>query len=109
MGMKICIYEDGGVSNLAPLSLTRPAFDLRCGTGSLLERHKRYFAGADLGVQVRPALADLTRLAHPDLPVNNAQWLHHGQEVLFVNARWLAPAQPPESFKRCGVGLVGDQ
>ena len=107
--MKICIYEDTGVANLAPLSLTRAAFDLRCGTGTLLDRHKRYFAGADVGVQVRPALLDLARLAHPDLPVNNPKWLLGGEDVVFVNARWLAPVDAPESFKCCGVGVVGDQ
>ena len=106
--MKICIYEDDGVGNLAPLTLTRPAFDLRCGTGTLLDRQRRYFSGADIGVQVRPGLADLTRLTHPDLPVNDAQWLR-GTDVVFVNCRWLAPATPPTSFPKCGTGLIGDQ
>jgi UDP-N-acetylglucosamine diphosphorylase/glucosamine-1-phosphate N-acetyltransferase len=107
--MKVCVYEDAGVHNLSPLTLTRPAFELRCGTGTLLERQRRYFGGADLGVQVRPELAALTRLMHPDLPVNDATWLRGGGDVVFVNARWLAPAASPGSFKRCGVGLVGEQ
>src|SRR5437764_399785 len=107
--MKICIYEDAGVGGLTPLSLTRPAFDLRCGTGTLLERHKRYFTGADVGVQVRPGLIELTRLLHAGLPVNDPKWLHSGADVVFVNARWLAPAEPPQTFPRCGTGLVGAQ
>ena len=52
--MRICIFEDGGVPNLAPLSLTRPAFDLRCGTSSLLERQRRYFDATDVAVRHRP-------------------------------------------------------
>ena len=107
--MKICVFEDTGVGNLSPLSLTRPAFDLRCGTGTLLERHKGYFAGAALAVQVRPGLAELTRLAHPGLPVNDATWLAGGEDVIFVNARWLAPAGRPESSRWCGSGVVGEQ
>ena len=39
--MRICVFEDAGVRNLEPLTLTRPAFDLRCGAGTLLERQLR--------------------------------------------------------------------
>ena len=46
--MCLCVYEDVAVSGLDPLSLTRPAFDLRCGAASLLERHARYFAAHDI-------------------------------------------------------------
>jgi UDP-N-acetylglucosamine diphosphorylase/glucosamine-1-phosphate N-acetyltransferase len=89
--------------------LTRPAFDLRCGTGTLLDRQRRYFCGAELGVQVRPALAELTRLAHPDLPVNDASWLQRRGDIVFVNARWLAPVEPLAEFQASGVGIVGDR
>src|SRR5260370_1242934 len=107
--MRICVFEDAGVAGLYPLCLTRPAFDLRCGTGTLLDRQRRYFCGAELGVQVRPALADLTRLAHPDLPVNDAAWLQRRGDVVFVNARWLAPVELLSEFQPSGVGVVGDR
>jgi UDP-N-acetylglucosamine diphosphorylase/glucosamine-1-phosphate N-acetyltransferase len=106
--MRICVFEDAGVAGLYPLSLTRPAFDLRCGTGTLLERQRRYFAGAEVGLQVRPALAELTRLAHPDLPVNDVGWRQRRGETIFVNARWLAPVEEAADLPRSGVGLVGD-
>jgi UDP-N-acetylglucosamine diphosphorylase / glucose-1-phosphate thymidylyltransferase / UDP-N-acetylgalactosamine diphosphorylase / glucosamine-1-phosphate N-acetyltransferase / galactosamine-1-phosphate N-acetyltransferase len=106
--MRICVIEDAGVAGLYPLSMTRPAFDLRCGLGTLLERQRRYFVDADLAVRVRPPLAELTRLAHPGLPVNTAAWLHRGGETVLVNARWLAPVEPVQ-FHPSGVGLVGDQ
>ena len=32
---------DAMVEFLEPIALTRPAFDLRCGAGTLLERHRR--------------------------------------------------------------------
>src|SRR5438105_6904529 len=106
--MRICVVEDAGVAGLYPLSLTRPAFDLRCGTGTLLERQRRYFAGGEFSARVRPGLVELTRLAHPDLAVNTAAWLQRGGSAVLVNARWLPP---PESlrFAPSGVGLVGDQ
>jgi UDP-N-acetylglucosamine diphosphorylase/glucosamine-1-phosphate N-acetyltransferase len=107
--MKICVYEDAGVGNLWPLTLTRPAFDLRCGTGTLLERHKRYFAGAEIGVQVRPELVSLARWMHADLPVNDPDWLRSRGEVVFVNARWLAPTDPPPAGTWCGSDVAGDQ
>src|SRR5260370_13685602 len=94
--MRICVFEDAGVAGLYPLCLTRPAFDLRCGTGTLLDRQRRYFCGAELGVQVRPALADLTRLAHPGRPLNDAARLPRRSGARFVNSRSLAPgALPP--------------
>jgi UDP-N-acetylglucosamine diphosphorylase/glucosamine-1-phosphate N-acetyltransferase len=107
--MRICIFEDAAVVGLYPLSMTRPAFDLRCGTGTLLERHRRYFPGAEVGLQVRPALAEMTRLAHPDLPVNDPHWLNRRGDIVFVNARWLAPVELLPECQPCGVGLVGDR
>ena len=106
--MCLCVYEDVAVSGLDPLSLTRPAFDLRCGAASLLERHARYFAAHDLGALVRPELEDLCRLTHPGLAVNDPCWLGAGDLVL-ANARWLPPPGPPPERDRAKVGLVGGQ
>jgi UDP-N-acetylglucosamine diphosphorylase / glucose-1-phosphate thymidylyltransferase / UDP-N-acetylgalactosamine diphosphorylase / glucosamine-1-phosphate N-acetyltransferase / galactosamine-1-phosphate N-acetyltransferase len=106
--MRICVVEDACVLDLYPLSLTRPAFDLRCGTGTLLDRQRRYFAGGEFAVRVRPGLVDLTRLAHPDVPVNTGAWMHRGGAAVLVNARWLAPADSPP-FPPAGIGLVGDR
>ena len=61
--MRICVYEDAEWSGLEPLTSARPTFDLRCGASSLLERQIRCFAADEVGVLVRPMLADLCRLA----------------------------------------------
>ncbi|MCI0465348.1 MAG: hypothetical protein L0Z62_51160 [Gemmataceae bacterium] len=106
--MRVCVFEDQGVHNLEPLSLTRPAFDLRCGALTLLERQARAFASDEVRALIRPALADLCRLAHPDLAVNDAPDRQAGTTVL-VNARWLAPSQPVEDDPTPRVGLVGDE
>jgi UDP-N-acetylglucosamine diphosphorylase/glucosamine-1-phosphate N-acetyltransferase len=104
--MRICSFEDSSVSNLAPLSLTRPVFDLRCGTGTLLERQCRHFSAADVGVRVRPALVDLARVAHPGMAINQSERVPT-EPTLYVNARWLAPVES-RHLPQSGVGLVGD-
>ena len=74
---------------------------------SLLERQIRRFAADEVGVLVRPLLADLCRLAHPEIKVNDDAWLRRGPTVL-VNGRWLtgeksARTNGPE------VGVINDR
>jgi UDP-N-acetylglucosamine diphosphorylase / glucose-1-phosphate thymidylyltransferase / UDP-N-acetylgalactosamine diphosphorylase / glucosamine-1-phosphate N-acetyltransferase / galactosamine-1-phosphate N-acetyltransferase len=106
--MRVCIFEDAAVADLAPAALTRPAFDLLVGAATLLERFRRLVPGAEMGVLVRPELADLCRLTHPDLAVNDLSWLR-GRRVLFVNARWLPPDGPFEVPDADMAGLIGDR
>jgi UDP-N-acetylglucosamine diphosphorylase/glucosamine-1-phosphate N-acetyltransferase len=106
--VRLCVFEDAGVANLEPLSLTRPAFDLWLGAGTQLERLRRVFPSAEVGAVVRPALAALCRLRYPDMPVNDADWLRRGP-VLYVNARWLPPAVPATYPETGEVGLVAEQ
>src|SRR5262249_6477368 len=106
--MRVCIFEDQGVSFLEPLALTRPAFDLRCGAWSLLERHQWHFASAEFGALVRPMLGELCRRTHPQLAVNDADWLTAGP-VVFVNARWLPHLEAPADFHSPQVALLGEQ
>jgi UDP-N-acetylglucosamine diphosphorylase/glucosamine-1-phosphate N-acetyltransferase len=106
--MRICVFEDGGCSGLEPLSLTRPVFDLRCGALSLLERQVRCFRATETGALVRPFLADLCRVTHPAMSVNDAVWVQRSPVVL-VNARWLPDADEPDPAGRPQVGMVDDQ
>jgi UDP-N-acetylglucosamine diphosphorylase/glucosamine-1-phosphate N-acetyltransferase len=105
--VRLCVFEDVGVANLEPLSLTRPAFDLWLGAGTLLSRLQRVFSTADVGAIVRPSLANLCRQRHPEIAVNDADWLRRGP-VLFVNARWL-PSTPAMHPVMGEVGLTGEQ
>ncbi len=102
--MRICIYEDSGVALLEPLALTRPAFALWCGARSLLERQRASAGVAEVGLSVRPELAELCRVQYPDLAVNDEAWLRHGPAV-FVNARWLPDETLPVD-PAPGVGLT---
>lgn len=106
--MRICLFEDPGVANLEPLALTRPVFELLCGLNSLGRKQCRHFAPCEVGVLVRPELAELYRAARPSLRVNDLAWLRAEQTVL-VNGRWLPP--PGTIDQRCGpcVGMVGDE
>jgi UDP-N-acetylglucosamine diphosphorylase / glucose-1-phosphate thymidylyltransferase / UDP-N-acetylgalactosamine diphosphorylase / glucosamine-1-phosphate N-acetyltransferase / galactosamine-1-phosphate N-acetyltransferase len=110
--MRICVFEDAGVSNLQPLTLTRPAFDLRCGAVSLLERLERITPARVNAALVRSELADLCRLHHPHLKVNEAEWAEErtGREmVALVNARWLALGEDMALPDTTAIGLVGEQ
>jgi UDP-N-acetylglucosamine diphosphorylase/glucosamine-1-phosphate N-acetyltransferase len=106
--MHICVFEDAGVHALEPLTLTRPAFDLWCGSFSLLQRHCCAFAANEVSALVRPSLVELCRLAHPQLAVNEPDCLS-GDLTVFVNARWLPPAEPLTDLRIPRVAFVGNQ
>src|SRR5262245_65905996 len=104
--MRICVFEDAGVANLEPLTLTRPAFDLLCGACSLLERQCRHFGAAEASLSVRPPLAAVGRLHHPDRAVNDPA-ADRGAGLL-VNSRWLPPPQPYAGAGAPCAALAGD-
>ncbi|HWG41370.1 MAG TPA: putative sugar nucleotidyl transferase [Gemmataceae bacterium] len=91
--MRVCLFEDRGVVDLEPLSLTRPVFELLCGLTSLAAKQSRFFPLGPRGVLLRPHLADLYRLTSTALPVNDLAWLRAGPTIL-VNGRWLPPSIP---------------
>lgn len=104
--MRACLFEDRGAIGLAPLSLTRPTFDLICGAGPLAEQQLHAVPRAEVGALVRPELADLVRQERPDFVVNNSAWLRDAPVVL-INGRWLPPlpARPVSTENPC-VGLI---
>jgi UDP-N-acetylglucosamine diphosphorylase/glucosamine-1-phosphate N-acetyltransferase len=106
--VRLCVFEDAGVVNLEPLSLTRPAFDLLCGADTLLPRLQRYFNAQETAALVRPLVAGVCRQAHPGLTVNDPAWPCRSGCVL-ANARWLPPAEPAVPRDGPAVGLVGEQ
>lgn len=104
--MRVAVYEDGLVDRLEPLSLTRPVYELLCGTGPLLDSQRRAFAADEVGVSVRPGLAAAAAEARPGVPVNDVDWLTAGP-VVVVNARWLPPADFAAMPPGAHVGLCG--
>jgi UDP-N-acetylglucosamine diphosphorylase/glucosamine-1-phosphate N-acetyltransferase len=106
--MRVCIFEDTGVADLEPLTLTRPAFDLLCGTSTLAAKHCQTFAAQEVGFLVRPHLADLVRLQNPGKPVNDPDWLRSAPTVL-VNARWLPRPGSRLHLTEAAVALAGSE
>jgi UDP-N-acetylglucosamine diphosphorylase/glucosamine-1-phosphate N-acetyltransferase len=110
--MRNCVFEDAGVSNLQPLTLTRPAFDLRCGAVSLLERQERIAPEPVSVALIRPELVELCRMQHPHLHVHDTmrvEGLSANEMVVLMNSRWLAPAESLVLPDTGEVGLVGEQ
>ncbi|MFQ6611883.1 MAG: putative sugar nucleotidyl transferase [Fidelibacterota bacterium] len=68
--MKIYIFENNHISDLNPLSLTRPSFDLRTGPFTFLERTLQMIDVTEVGLIVRPELEALCRERYSEFLVN---------------------------------------
>ncbi len=93
--MRLCLVEDSAVVGLEPLTLTRPAFDLRLG-GSTLGKKIARAVGVGPGparraVVVRPYLAAIQAQRDPQTVVNDRDWLAKAP-VIVANSRWVPPA-----------------
>src|SRR6187401_1295739 len=80
--MRMIVHEDAALARLGPLTQTRPVFELRCGSMTLLERQARCLSATSLATFVRPELARLCRFAWPDRSVNEPGG---GGETVVVN------------------------
>jgi len=108
--MRLCLVEDDAVSGLEPLTLTRPAFDLMLGSGTLGGKIARAFAvgpgPARRGAVIRPGLAAVRRSRDPHTAVNDRDWLARGP-VLVANGRWVPPADLDPAGLDEGAPWVG--
>lgn len=105
--MRICVFEDGGIAGLDPLILTRPAFALRCGASTLLDRQKQYFDAHSVVGLVSAARTDTCRLVCPDLLLLDTEASLTEHRTL-VNARWLPPAARDNVAPERGLYLAGE-
>lgn len=90
--MKLILFDDGK-GELAPLADLRPAFDVRTGAWTALERW------ADIGMTPACLLvpgnrADLARDLHPKVPVNDTP----PKDAVLVNGRWPLAAEQAEAI-----------
>jgi UDP-N-acetylglucosamine diphosphorylase/glucosamine-1-phosphate N-acetyltransferase len=106
--MRVCLFEDRGVSNLEPLTLTRPAFDLLCGQTTLASKQCRHFAPCEIGALIRPHLADLYRLEQPAIATNDLPWLR-AETAILVNSRWLPPENASPDLAGPCVAMIGEE
>lgn len=86
--MKACIFEDGKVDNLYPLTLTRPVFELRCGGIPLTGRIRRLLPKVDIVYFMRGYLAELFKEQASNAIVNELKALR--DDILMINGRLLA-------------------
>jgi UDP-N-acetylglucosamine diphosphorylase/glucosamine-1-phosphate N-acetyltransferase len=100
----ICIYEGDGLDRLSPLCDLRPAFDLRCGRFTLLEKYRRLYPGESFFLWVRDEVAGVAAEAHPDCRVN----ADPGKGRLFLSATAIFD-EPVSAKGRESVLLAGDE
>jgi UDP-N-acetylglucosamine diphosphorylase / glucose-1-phosphate thymidylyltransferase / UDP-N-acetylgalactosamine diphosphorylase / glucosamine-1-phosphate N-acetyltransferase / galactosamine-1-phosphate N-acetyltransferase len=106
--MRICVVEDSAAIDLEPLTSTRPSFEILLGATTLADKFARAFGASSMrrnvGVVVRPHLADIVREAGRYAAVNERDWLARGP-VVVANGRWV----PPPGFQDTRVNrpLVG--
>ncbi len=99
--MNICIFEDGGWKNLYPLTLFRPAFELRCGFNLLREKIVRKFPENKILFLMRDHLVPTFEKRVPDSPVNNLDSLKQ-EDLLMINGRLLMD-------EKTSIPLEGDE
>ncbi|MEQ8317221.1 MAG: putative sugar nucleotidyl transferase [Phycisphaerales bacterium] len=90
--MKLILFDDGR-GELAPLTDLRPAFDVRTGAWTAMQR----WADAGMqpsGVIVPDAMEALARESHPRLKVNESA----PEEAVIVNGRWPLAARELEAI-----------
>ena len=80
--MRLCLVEDNAVADLEPLTLTRPAFDLRLGAGTLGGKIARAF-----GVGAGPGPPGGRRPALPGRHPARARPAHGRQRPRLAGAR----------------------
>lgn len=69
--MKLEFFDDDHVDHLFPLTLTRPAADLRCGILTVAQKWLRFIASTDHGFATRDYLNQKFKpIANPDLKIN---------------------------------------
>ncbi len=101
----LCIYEDDEVGNLYPLTLTRPAFELRCGIFNLKEKIVQYFPGSRVHYFVRDELQPLLSVKKENTPINTPPQ----KDAYFINSRFIPGHKFPTEQRKSTVFIAGDQ
>ncbi len=112
MARPLVVFEDAGFSNLFPLTLTRPVFDLVCGMSSLAEKVVAGVGRPSIGFHLRDYLAPGC-----DGAVTSYRELCQGHDMLtLINGRMIFSAglleriEPswPGRYVCCGSTVVAN-
>jgi UDP-N-acetylglucosamine diphosphorylase/glucosamine-1-phosphate N-acetyltransferase len=102
MAGPLVVFEDQGFSNLFPLTLTRPVFDLTCGMSSLAEK-----AAACIGDGAKQAkfhLRDYLMPGRRDAVTSYSELLEGSDTFTLVNGRLLSKAGLFDRIERSWQG-----
>jgi hypothetical protein len=100
---RIAFFEDSAATQLRPIALLRPVFELLCGHFSVRERVLRGTGATEWGALIRRGLVESYCQQQPEARINDERWLREGPTLL-VNGRWLSD---PHALLRLGEGDVG--
>ncbi|MCA9731408.1 MAG: hypothetical protein H6696_13270 [Deferribacteres bacterium] len=95
MDSDLCIYEDEKVTDLYPLSLTRPAFELRSGIFTLKRKIVSHFTGARVLYFVRNELQALLKEKYDAKQINQLPQ----RNAFFFNSRFIPNTQFESNYK----------
>ncbi len=98
----ICLFEDQGAPQFAPLVYFRPVYNLRCGIVSLKEKVLARFPRAKVTLQCRAALAGYMRHRNPGVLVNEIPT----DRCLFINGRVVADDRLPRQLAARATGDI---
>jgi len=85
MSNRLIIFEDFKAANFYPLSLSRPVYDLRCGTATLWDKIAQQFSGYEVAFSCRSEVAAVIT-AETGKKANQTDF-NRGDKIVFVNGR----------------------
>jgi len=97
--MTIIFFEDPSYRNFEPLSLSRPAYMLLCGTSKIYKKWLHRIKCEDYRFHCRPYLADIVNL-ETGKPVNDIS----DGEFLAINGRFLPSAEIIKKIDKLNPG-----
>ncbi len=99
MPLPILMFEDDQARHLAPLTLTRPVFDLRLGLTTIGEKWAWALGAGEVCGPLRPHLEGV----FPGVPEER-----RGASALWINARYLPTPSLVEALRHRGGERLGD-
>ncbi len=97
--MKVVVFEQDGFESLYPLTYLKAAFELRCGALTLLEKVRRKFPDTGLRLEVRDALAGVTRETYGAAVLSGSQPALPDDDLLLISAGAILTAAP-ETYRQ---------
>lgn len=107
MTSRLIIYEDSQYADFYPLTLSRPAFALRCGMSVLWEKIARRFPGYEISFSCRPELAAILE-SETGHEVNRIDYAP-GDRLVFVNGRLRLGDKLTEQLKTAAENRIYHQ